>query len=127
MRRRPRCARGAVAVVDFVLDDLGGEAGECFDARLHGEILVAHLDGAVARRGSRARKRQAAFFRFVGACARDDLGVQHGQVCTFVVEGDDAFDFADHVRRHADARMAVRRKRVQKILRDGQIGFGSRR
>ena len=36
-------------------------------------------------------------------------------------------DFADHARRHADARMAVRRKRVQKILRDGQIGFGSRR
>lgn len=78
--------QNAVAVVDLVLDDLGGEAGEGFDSRLHGEILVAHLDGAIARRGARARKRQAAFFRLVGAGARDDLGIQHGHVRAAVVE-----------------------------------------
>ena len=118
--------QNAVAVVDLVLDDLGGEAGEGFDSRLYGEILVAHLDGAIARRGARARKRQAAFFRLVGAGARDDLGIQHGHVRAAVVEDDDAFELADHVRRHADAGMTMRLQRVQQVLRDGQVGLGCR-
>ena len=42
--------QNAVAVVDFVLDDLGGEAGECFDARLHGEILRDGQIGFGSRR-----------------------------------------------------------------------------
>lgn len=119
--------QNAVAVVDFMLDDLGGEAGESFDARFHGEILITHFDGAVARRAARARKRQAAFFSFAGACVRDDLGVQHGQIRSVVVERDDALELADHVRSHAYAGMPSRCKRVQQILRDRQIGLGRRR
>lgn len=37
-----------VTMVDFVLDDLGGPAGEVFDVSVHFAVLPLYLDGFVA-------------------------------------------------------------------------------
>ena len=66
----------AVAVVDLVLDDLRGEAGERLLARLEAPVLEAHLDGAVARCAAAAGEGQAALLGLVRARAADDLRVE---------------------------------------------------
>lgn len=109
-------------MIDLVLDDLRGEAGERLLARLEASVLEAHLDGAVARCAAAARKRQAALLGLVRARAADDLRVEHDARGTLVVEDDDALGRADHVGRHADALVGMRRERVEQVLR--RLGVG---
>ena len=116
-----------VAVVDLVLDDLRREAGVSFEARFKLLVLVLNLDRVVSFGLSRAGEGQAAFLGLVSAGAFDDLRVEHHGRAAAVIEDDDPLGHADHVGRHTDAAVPVRRERVPQILRDRQIHHRGRR
>ena len=62
-------------MVDFVLDNLCGPAGEGFQSRLELFVLVLHLDGLPAARFARAGQRQTALLGLIAAGLLDDLRV----------------------------------------------------
>ena len=115
----------AVAVVDFVLDDLGRVAGERFGARGERLVKIIHADAAPARGGARARKGEAALLGLVLVGALDDDRVVHEPCARAVLNHDDALALPDHVRRHADALVRMRRKGVEQVLADRGV-LGSR-
>lgn len=88
-RRRRLSDDHTVAVVDFVLDDLGRPAGESLEAGLEFLVLVLHLDGQPAFGLANPSQREAALLRLIGAGFLDDLRVEHDHVDTLIVKGDD--------------------------------------
>ena len=116
----------SIAVVDLVLDYLGGEAGEGLDALLKLLVEPAHLYRAVAPSLAGAVERQAALLGLICARLLYNFGVEHDLKFALVVKGNDALTYADHVRRHAHAAVLVGDERVEKILRRAEI-LGTRR
>lgn len=108
-------------MVDLVLDNLGGPAGEGLAAGLELFVLPLDLDGAKAPRLPGAGEGQAALLGLIGAVPADDDGVAHDKIGPLVAEGDDALVYADHVRRHAHASVPVGGQRVQQVLRRAEI------
>jgi len=106
----------AVAVVDLMLDDLGGPAGEGLDPGLEGLILPADLDllKPLCFPGA-AQQGQTALLSLIVTGGREDLRIQHHQVAALTVEGNDAFGHADHVGSHADAGIFVGSQGIQQI------------
>ena len=58
----------SIAMINFMLNDLSGPAGEVFRTCLHIQGLILHLDGLIslALTGA-AKKRQTTFFGFIYA------------------------------------------------------------
>ena len=118
-----------LAMVDLMLDNLCGPAGEGFQSRLELFVLVLHLDGLPAARFARAGQRQTALLGLIAAGLLDDLRVEHHHIRSLVIERDDALVHADHVRRHADTAVLVRFERFQQvgcgldIVRRGLLGL----
>ena len=108
-------------MVDFVLDDLGGPAGEVFDVGVHFAVLPLHLDGFVALGLALALQGEAAFLGKIEALAVDDLGVEHLPQGALVVKHDDSFVDADHVGSHAYAVIGVGTQGVQQVVRRGDV------
>lgn len=121
--------QNSFAVVDLVLNDLCRPAGEGLVPRLEFFVLPLHLDGLKSLRFPRAGKGQAVFLRLICAGPPDDARIEHDHILALVVESDDVFVYADHVRCHADTAVFVGGQRVQKILcraeivRRGGLGF----
>lgn len=111
----------AVAVVDFVLDDLRGVLGEGLRARGERLVKIAHADAPPARGGACARKGEAAFFRLVLVGALDDDRVVHEPRTLAVLHHDDALALPNHVGCQANALMRMRRKGVEQVLTDRGI------
>ena len=112
MQKTRHLDQNAVAVVHFVLDNLGSPAVVKSGAGLHFFILELYPNGAVAGAfAGAAQQGQAAFFRLKRAGAVDDLGIEHNRVSrgrgAFVPEGDDALANADHVGGHANTTVLV--------------------
>ena len=109
-------------MIDFVLDDLGSEAGEFLFLLLEAEVTEGDFDAGVAGGRTLAGQGQAAFGSFVGFgrffC---DDRVQHGNRDRADVDGDDAFLYTNHVGGEADAMVSMGGQRIQKILSDGYI------
>ena len=111
----------AVAVVDLVLDDLGGPAGEGSETGLEFFVLPLDLDGLIALRFPAAGEGETALLRLVGAGALDDDGVEHDVIFAVVVKDDDALADADHVGGHAHAAVPVGGQGVQQVLGHAQV------
>ena len=73
-----------VAVVDFVLNNLRGEAGVGLDAQLKILVEKANLDAFEALGFARSRERQAALLRLKGARKLDNFGVEHNRILSAV-------------------------------------------
>ena len=112
----------AIAVIHFVLDDLGCPAGEGFDSDLHLLVLPADFDLLIplAFPGA-AQQGKAAFFRFVFLGECQDLRIKHEHIASVAIEGDDPFRLADHIGGHANAGFFVKSQGIQQIPGDGQI------
>lgn len=118
----------AVAVVDLVLDNLRGPAGEKPGARLHGKVLPADLDCFETLAGAcAAKQRKTAFGGVVRAAFADNFRIEHdcvdGQRAAVVKKRNDAFADAYHVGGHANARFTVRAERVEQVARGLNIFF----
>ena len=119
----------AVAVIDLMLDDLRGPAGERGMTLAHTAVLICHLDASVPQRPALALERQAAFGGVERAVGGGDAWVEDdGDAAAHLLvhERDDRLGLADHVRRHADAAAAVGLQRVAQVVGDGQVVGGRR-
>ena len=104
----------SIAMVNFVLDDLGRPALKGLDARLHLLILVLHLNFSTALGGPRAAQQaQAAFFRLVLPCRLQDHGVEHRQIFSLGIYRNDILAHTDHIGRHAHAGFFMVHQRFQ--------------
>ena len=111
-------------MVYFVLDDLGGPAGEGFDAGLKIDGLPADLDGLIPLAGTgTAKQGETSFLRIVRSGFFKDLRVEHGHVGALVIEHDDALVHADHIGGHADAALFVGGEGIEKIPGGLQVFF----
>ena len=117
----------ALAVVDHVLDELGGPAGEGLDAGLEFFVLPLDLDGLVALGLSGAGEGETALLGLIRPGLFEDDRVEHDEIAVLALDGDDALCSADHVRRHADTAVFVGDERFQQVLRDGQVFRQGRR
>ena len=113
-------------MVDLVLEDLSGPAGEGLDASLELFVLPLDLDGLVALDPPGAGEGETAFLSLIRPGLFEDDWVEHDEIAVLALDGDDALRSADHVRRHADAAVFVGDERFQQILRDGQVFRGGR-
>lgn len=96
----------AVAVIDFVLDDLRGPAGEGGVAGAEPTVLVVDLDTSITQCAAFAGQGQASFLGVEGTVRSGDHGVEHHRYTpakVFIHEDDDAFAYANHVGGHAHA------------------------
>ena len=103
----------ALAMVDFVLDNLGSPAGKSFESCLELFVLISDFDGMKALCLAGTGERQAALLRLVGTGSFDDLRMKHSHVGTLSVKDDDAFVHTDHVSCHAHASLLVSFQRFQ--------------
>ena len=112
----------AIAMIHFVLNDLGCPAGEGFQSGLQGSILIADFDftEAFGFPGS-AQQGKTAFFRFICFAAADDLRIQHHHVAALTVECNDIFENADHVGSHAHAFFFMGSQGIQQVLGGLQV------
>lgn len=106
----------SLAVVDFVLDDLGGVAREVFDAAGKVLVQILNLNAAISGTGTLADERKTSFARLVGVDLLKNLRVVHKQRPVAVLYADDALAYADHVGGKPHALVLVFMQRVQKIL-----------
>ena len=96
----------AVAVIDFMLDNLRSPTGEGGVAGAEPTVLVVDLDTAVAQCAAFTGQRQTAFLGVEGTVRSGDHGVEHHRdtpAKVFIHEDDDAFAYANHVGGHAHA------------------------
>ena len=107
--------QNAVAVVNFMLDDLSSPAGKGLQTDLKGIILITHFDGAISLGLPCTGKRKTAFFSLIWAGEFDDFGVEHDHGRSVVIENDNPFGFADHVCRHPHAPPGIRLEGVQQV------------
>ena len=71
----------SITMINLMLNDLRRPAGVGFDAWLHFQGLILHLDSLIALTLTRvAEKRQAAFLGVVRAILLDDFGVKHHRI-----------------------------------------------
>lgn len=106
----------AVAVVDFVLDDLGGVAREVFDVVDEVLVQILHLNATIASTEALAGKRKTSFARLVGIDLLKNLRVVHKQRLAAVLYADDAFAHTDHVGGEAHALVLMLMERIQEVL-----------
>ena len=127
LRRRAVQDQNTVAVVDLMLDDLGGEAGIGLAVRAEGHIPELHLDGLPADRLPGAGEGKASLLRLIGpaGAVRDDR-VQHGDGEAVQADGDDALMDADHVGGHAQAMVQMGTQGVQQVPGNIQVFLGGR-
>ena len=112
----------AVAVVDLVLDDLGGEAGVACRFPYEAGALIFDTDGLVSYgRSGTAEQGETAFLGLIHPRLADDLGIVHHGVFAVIAERDDALRHADHICRHADAGLTVHHERVEQVPPDEDI------
>ena len=98
----------AVAVVDLVLDDLGGEAGVARGFPCEAVVLIPHADGFVARgRSGTAEQGETAFLGLIHPGFAHDFGIIHYGVSAVVAESNDTLCHAYHIRRHADTVLSL--------------------
>ena len=84
--------QNAVAVVDLMLYDLGGEAGVARRSPCESLILILYADRLVSRAGTgTSQEREAAFLRLISTGPADDLRVIHHRIFAVVINGDDSF------------------------------------
>ena len=109
-------------MVDLVLDDLRGKSCVTCGFPCEAIVLKLHADGLVASGRSRSSEQgETAFLRLKDPRLAHDLGIIHHGVSAVIIECDDPFGDADHIRCHADARFTVRHERVEKIPPDEDI------
>ena len=113
-------------MVDLVLKDLSGPAGEGLGAGLEFFVLPLDLDGLEALGLSGAGEGETALLGLIRPGLFEDDRVEHDEIAVLALDGDDALCSADHVRRHADTAVFVGDERFQQILRDGQVFRGGR-
>lgn len=113
-------------MVNLMLNDLCCPTGEGFDTGLEFGSLPLNFYGLIAFTftGS-AEQRKATFFGIIRSCLFDNFGVEHHHICTFVIKYNNPLANANHIRRHTDTAILVRRQSVQQILRHLQIFFCS--
>ena len=114
-------------MVTLMLDDLGGLSAELLRMPFQLLVLVADTDPLIACRCPHSRKGKTPLFCLVSLFLFRDHRIQHHQIKETERDDDDPLWKADHIRRHADAVVPVRGKRIPQILRDRKIGFCCRR
>ena len=104
-------------MVNFVLDNLCGPAGEGFDAGLELFVLPLNFDRLITYAGERsAEQRKAAFLCSIRSGLFDNLWVEHRHICAIVIKNNDPLVHTDHIRSHTNATLFVGNERVQQIL-----------
>ena len=93
-------------MIHLMLNDLCRPASVCFNACLHFQGLILHLDGLISLTLTwAAEKRQATFLGVICAVFPDDLGIEHHRVCrsssALIEKGDNALKLSYHIRRHS--------------------------
>ncbi len=113
-----------IAMVDFVLNNLRGEALIGLNPCLERAGLVLHLDALVPLAWAGALQRKASFFGLVPAACLDDFGVEHQQKIAVVIHHNHPYLRANHVGGQPHTAVGVGGKGVEQILRGGQVGSG---
>jgi hypothetical protein len=125
-RTRYRSDEDAVAVVDFMLDDLGSPATEGFDPGLEGLVLPTDFDFLITHRFSgTSQKGQASFFGFIFSFGLENFRIQHSADLIAFHENDDSHKFTDHIACHTNTAIPVKSKGIRQILQGGQICLAS--
>ena len=117
----------SLAMIDFMLNDLGGKAGKRFAAGLEVRGQILHIHRAVAKGLFSTGMGKTALFRLVVFFGMFyDHRVQHGQDGVVVVHHDDTLIKADHVGGKTHTALGVGLQGVDEILHDGKILLGGR-
>ena len=107
----------SVAMVNFVLDDLGRPAGKGFDAGLELLVLPFDFNRLITLAGTRtAKKGQATLLGFVWPGHFDDFRIEHNHIGSCVIKGDDPPEHPNHIGSHTHTAFPVGGEGVQQVV-----------
>lgn len=109
----------SVKMIAFVLDYLSSKAAVTLLLLSEAHIKKLHLDALMTCSRSCSRMRQTALLGVVGLGRTPPYHrIKHYREPRTVLKYNDTLQFAYHISRHSHALMSMRRKRIQKILRN---------
>lgn len=99
--------KNTIAVVQLMLNDLGGEASQRLDMGAKAFILIAYTNHVGPLHGSNTCQGKATLLRGVFALLLEQLRIQHQPDLLFLYKHDDPLSVTDHVGCHTHTFMQM--------------------